>query len=280
MKGIKRNSVLLMTVVFAVSLFVSSPTVADEALVLGANNPEVDVQAVQTAVDKGGKILLQGMFNFGSQGKVIIRNDIEISGELDSKGNTIRNVSRNAIESLDNYCNETGQGSVLIAGNNIVTPSVGIPFPSPATPNGIVTGWFLDQTGGADPARRSKITVIKNYVQTNGDTSGGIISLADGTAVLSNRVEVMTGIQSMGILQIGSHAFIARNKINGSGSMALSAFNWGGVQSNGNTFAWNDVSEFEAASADFLCLGNQNVMIGPSCRTIDQGRGNMMLTGY
>lgn len=70
---------------------------------------------------------------------------------IEIKGNRIRNVSRNSIEALDNYLDEEGNGSVLIAENNVVTPKMGIPFPSPTTPNGIIVGWFLDVTGGADP---------------------------------------------------------------------------------------------------------------------------------
>jgi hypothetical protein len=88
---------------------------------------------------------------------------------IEIKGNTIRNVSRNSIESLDNYLDEEGRGSVLI----------GIPFPSPKTPNGIIVGWFFDMSGGSDPTRNSKITVIRNFVQTNGATSVGISSLLE-----------------------------------------------------------------------------------------------------
>jgi len=199
---------------------------------------------------------------------------------IEIKRNKIRNVSRNSIESLDNYLDEEGRGSVIVAENNVVTPTVGVPFPSPTTPNGIVVGWFLDRTGGSDPSRNSKITVIRNFVQTNGETSGGIISLADGTSVLGNRVEVKSGSKSKGIIQLGSNAFIARNKIDGSGGWALQATPWKDLKSDGNTFAWNDLSEFKGSTTDFLCLGNKNTFIGPSCKVVDKGKGNLMLTNY
>jgi hypothetical protein len=199
---------------------------------------------------------------------------------IEIKGNTIRNVSRNSIESLDNYLDEEGRGSVLIAENNIVTPAFGIPFPGPETPNGIIVGWFADRSGASDPSKNSKITVIRNFVQANGETSRGIVSIANGTAILGNRVEVKGGSKSSGITQVGSNGFIARNKIDGTGAFALQAIASNKVKADGNTFAWNDISEFKASTADFLCLGNKNTFIAPSCKVVDKGQGNLMLTKY
>jgi hypothetical protein len=193
---------------------------------------------------------------------------------IEIKGNTIRNVSRNSIESLDNYLDEEGRGSVVVAENNIVTPAVGIPFPSPRTPNGIIVGWFLDMSGGSDPSRNSKITVIRNYVQTNGETSIGIASLGDGIAILGNRIEVRGGSKSTGISQLGSNGFIARNKIDGSGEWALKALQWKDLKGSGNTFAWNDVREFKASAGDFLTVGNKNVLVGAKCKVVDKGKAN------
>ena len=199
---------------------------------------------------------------------------------IEIKRNRVRNVSRNSIESLDNYLDEEGRGSVLIAENNVVTPKLGIPFPAPATPNGIVVGWFLDMTGGSDPSRNSKITVIRNFVQTNGETSAGVISLGDGISILGNRVEVKRGSKSSGVLHIGSNGFIARNKIDGSGAFAMRAVPWKNIKTNGNTFAWNDVREFKSAAADFLCVGNKNTLIGAKCNVVDKGKANKMLVMY
>jgi hypothetical protein len=393
-----------------------------DSIVTGKGDSNVDVMAVQEAVDRGGTVLLRGTFNFGQKGRVNIKNDIVIVGESDSKGmpltkivggfwtfhsplpstetpppgsgpkikienihfdgavwtpmhfpytsgaeisgnkitniqpygipikwqggdkllvaagavlgtrfanskkilpgavtgnlifennkvdlkcknpeitmgqgaffiwtwgatieikrNTIRNVSRNSIESLDNYLDEEGRGSVLIAENNIVTPAVGIPFPSPATPNGIIVGWFLDMSGGSDPNRNSKITVIRNYVQTNGETSLGIGSLADGTAILGNRVEVRGGSKSTGIAQLGCSSFIARNKIDGAGAFALQAAPFRALKGSCNTFAWNDVREFKASSADFLCIGNKNTFVGAKCKVVDKGKENNVFAMY
>jgi hypothetical protein len=422
MKNTKIKFIALIMIVLLSFLVAADTLSAYDSVVTGKNNAENDVKTVQEAVDKGGTVLLKGTFNFGQKGRVNIKNDIEISGESDSKGkpltkimggfwtfhsplpttelplpgpgpkmkiknihfdgatwsplhfsytsgaeisgnritnvqpyavpikwpggdkllvsagallgnrfahrekilpgavtgnlffnnnkvdlkcknpeitmgqgvfflwtwgatieikgNTIRNVSRNSIESLDNYLDEEGRGSVLVAENNIVAPAVGIPFPSPSTPNGIVVGWFIDMTGGSDPSRNSKITVIRNYVQTNGETSAGIFSLADGTAILGNRFELRGGSKSKGIAQLGSNGFIARNKIDGTGAFALQAVPFKAFKGSGNTFAWNDVREFKASSGDFLAVGNKNTLVGAKYKVVDKGKANKILVMY
>jgi hypothetical protein len=199
---------------------------------------------------------------------------------IEIKGNRIRNASRNAIETLDNYLDKEGRGSVVIAENNIVTPAVGIPFPSASTPNGIIVGWVFDMSGGLDPSKNSKFTVIRNFVQTNGETSTGIMSLSDGVAILGNRVEVRGGSKSKGIIQRGSNAFIARNKIDGTGAFALQAAPFKVFKGSGNTFAWNDVREFKASSGDFLAVGNNNTLVGPKYKVVDKGQGNKIFVMY
>jgi hypothetical protein len=420
MKSIKAKYGGFILSVFLITLFAAGSLYAENSVITGQNKEELDVKAVQEAVDKGGSVLLKGTFNFGPKGRVNIKKDIEIIGESDSNGkpltrilggfwtfhsplpsvdlplpgpgpkvtiknihfdgatwtpmhfpyisgaeisgnritnvqpfgipvkwsgegyllvnagviigtriahrekilpgavtgnlvvnnnainlrckdpqitmgqgvlfnwswgatieikdNIIRNASRNSIEILDNYLDDNGTGSVFVAENNIVTPTVGIPFPTPETPNGIVVGWFYDMDGGADPKRNSKITVIKNFVQINGKTSAGIASLGDGVAILGNRVDVKGGPESSGISQLGSDAFIARNKIEGSGAFALGAIQWKELKANRNTFAWNDIKEFMATKADFLCYGNDNTLIGTGNKVENEGSRNTILT--
>jgi hypothetical protein len=422
MNNTKIKYVVLSISVLLTFLIAAGTLYAYESVVLGTNNAEYDVKAVQEAVDKGGSVLLKGMFNFGQKGRVNIKNDIEISGEntttgrpltkitggfwtfhsplpttelplpgpgpkmkiknihfdgatwtpmhfpytsgaeisgnsitnvqpfpvpvkwpggdkllvtagallgtyfahkeknlpgavtgnlifennkvdlkcknpeitmgqgafyfrtwgatIEIKKNTIRNVSRNSIESLDNYLDEEGRGSVLIAENNIVTPAVGIPFPGPETPSGIIVGWFSDISAASDPNRNSKITIIRNFVQANGETSRGIVSLTNGAAILGNRVEIKGGSKSSGITQFGSNAFIARNKIDGTGAFALRAVAYKDLKASGNTFAWNDIREFKASAGDFLTVGNKNTLIGAKYKVIDKGKGNRMLDKY
>lgn len=54
-----------MLATIALTLFVS-PVAGQTTTVYGANNPAVDVPAVQSAVDQGGLVILKGTFDFGS----------------------------------------------------------------------------------------------------------------------------------------------------------------------------------------------------------------------
>ena len=73
-------SMIGLSMLFAI-LFLPVTLHAIESVVTGQNNPEHDIKAIQDAVDKGGTVLLKGMFNFGEKGQVKINNDIEVSGE-------------------------------------------------------------------------------------------------------------------------------------------------------------------------------------------------------
>lgn len=226
------------------------------------SNNSVDLKCKEPEITMG-----QGVFAVYTWGAII-----------EIKGNTFRNVSRNSIELLDNYVGDEGQGNILIVDNNIVTPKVGLPFPSPKTPNGIMVGWFFNKSGGSDPALLSKISIVGNYVQANGETSLGIASLADGVSVLGNRVEVGGGAKSIGILQFGSNGFIARNKVDGSGAWALNVGPYKVYKGNGNTLAWNDFIDFDGSSGDFYSGGNKNTFVGAKCSIVNKGEGNILLT--
>jgi hypothetical protein len=198
--------------------------------------------------------------------------------KIDVKGNTIRNVSRNSIESLDNYLDDEGRGSVTITGNDIITPTEGCPFPSPITyPSGIVVGWFFDRSGGSDPTKNSKITIEGNFIQANGELSTGISSMSDGTLISENRIELNGGPKTKGITQLGSDGNISKNNIKGIGAWAAAAISWESFKGSGNIFELNDMSEFKASSADFYCTGNENTFIGPECKVVDKGKDNKIL---
>lgn len=200
---------------------------------------------------------------------------------IEIKGNTLRNVSRNAIESLDNYRDEEGRGMVVITDNRIITPAEGCPFPGPTSyPNGIVVGWFLDMSGGTDPVRSSKVIVMNNSIETNGDLASGIISLVDGPVILDNKIVMRGGSKSKGITQLGSNGFIAKNTIEGSGAWAMRTAESKALKGSCNVFAWNDVKQFKASSTDFLCLGNNNILVGTKCKVVDKGKDNRVFAEY
>jgi hypothetical protein len=60
--------------------------------IAGQNNPTVDIQAVQKAVDQGGTVNLNGTFDFGDKGRVNITKDVKIVGEIDPKGNPLTKI--------------------------------------------------------------------------------------------------------------------------------------------------------------------------------------------
>ena len=193
--------------------------------------------------------------------------------------NTFKNVSRNSIETLDNFRDESGIGKITITDNKIITPSDGCPFPGPSSyPNGIVVGWYLDMSGGLDPSRNSKTIVMNNYIETSAEFSNGIISLGDGAVILNNNIVMAGGTKSNGITLLGSNGFVAGNRIEGTGASALRSVPLKALKGSENTFAWNDISNFQASSADFLCLGNNNIYIGAKCNVADKGDKNMILT--
>ena len=97
-----------MLATIALTLFVISPVAGQTKVVYGANNPAVDVLAVQAAVDQGGLVILKGTFDFGSdagnhmivpgrlypdqdlKGKstvFIYKKNVTILGVTDKKGN-------------------------------------------------------------------------------------------------------------------------------------------------------------------------------------------------
>jgi len=69
-----------MTSLFLLALGCTEPVLAGEPIV-GQSDPEVDVAAVQAAVSEGGTVRLQGTFDFGDTGRVVLDNDVKIVGE-------------------------------------------------------------------------------------------------------------------------------------------------------------------------------------------------------
>lgn len=59
-------SLLSGNLLLARDLNTYQPQVAPTTVVLGADNPLVDVPAVQSAVDQGGTVILRGTFDFGA----------------------------------------------------------------------------------------------------------------------------------------------------------------------------------------------------------------------
>jgi len=80
---------ILSLMVMAIFSFASAEA---EVTVVGQNNPSIDIQAVQRAVDEGGTINLKGTFDFGNEGRVNITKDVKIMGEKDSEGSLLTKI--------------------------------------------------------------------------------------------------------------------------------------------------------------------------------------------
>ncbi len=65
-----------------------------QTVVTGANDPLVDVPAVQTAVDGGGSVLLVGTFDFGEGGRVLVTRDVDVGGERGAAGDLRTTIRR------------------------------------------------------------------------------------------------------------------------------------------------------------------------------------------
>ena len=69
-----------------------------QTAIVGKNNPSVDIQAIQKAVDQGGTVTLKGTFNFGNEGRVNITKDVKIVGETDNSGNPDNEDNRRTLD--------------------------------------------------------------------------------------------------------------------------------------------------------------------------------------
>ncbi len=78
-----RRIVVSLFMVIAIFSFNSAEA---QVTIVGQNNPTIDVQAIQKAVDQGGTINLKGTFDFGNEGRVNITKDVQIIGETNNKG--------------------------------------------------------------------------------------------------------------------------------------------------------------------------------------------------
>jgi hypothetical protein len=64
------------------------------SVVVGTDNPAVDVPAVQAAVDGNDTVQLTGTFDFGVGGRVVLSRDVQICGEADEAGMPLTTVRR------------------------------------------------------------------------------------------------------------------------------------------------------------------------------------------
>jgi hypothetical protein len=78
---------IIVTMVTYLFIVIQTAQAEQSIIITGQNNSTVDIPAVQSALDRGGTVLLKGIFNFGNDGSVIITKDVDIAGE---KGTMVR----------------------------------------------------------------------------------------------------------------------------------------------------------------------------------------------
>ncbi|WP_147818729.1 right-handed parallel beta-helix repeat-containing protein [Salidesulfovibrio onnuriiensis] len=189
------------------------------------------------------------------------------------ENNIITKASRNGIELLDNVRSDKGEGSILVAGNKIVTDDRGIEYPNKFTANGIVAGWYFDTAGGSDFARNSKALILRNRVEIRGETSTGVFCYGNDATVAGNDIIVSGGDKSRGIIQTGSRGFFTANRFRGKGQYAIFNVPFEKLTASTNIFAWNDFKEFTGLKGQMLLSGDLNRVLG-RVMVKDKGRGN------
>jgi len=189
--------------------------------------------------------------------------------------NTVVNCSRNSIETLDNYLDKGGNGVFTIQDNKITSSKVGVPVPSPRTPNGIVVGWFMDPTGAADPKRNNKYIVMNNSLKVLGQTSMGIFVGASDAVIKSNQI-FTDGLEATGLLLMAANCSVTDNRTEGTGKIGCFIAPLGKMPARGNKLAGNIFSQFKAAVADVVLEkgADENEVTGDTGTVGDGGAGN------
>ncbi len=190
--------------------------------------------------------------------------------------NTVINCSRFSIETIDNYLGKDGSGMIVMKDNKLVPATEGLPVPSPATPNGIMAGWFLDLSGAIDPQRNIKHIITNNAIRTRGKTSFGIVAFTDGAVVVSNAI-LSEGTEALALGVRSSDGYIAFNKIEGASSRpGIHVGTWKPLKGSKNVLIDNDLRQFKSSAADVLFDKDtcNNLYIGPKCKVSDLGSNN------
>ncbi len=198
---------------------------------------------------------------------------------LQVSGNTVKNCSRNSIEAMDNYLGDDGSGSVVIRDNKVTTATVGIPVPSPLTPNGILVGWFFDGTGAgaSNPKQNMKHRIAGNTVRVRGETSMGMWIAANEVLVENNQI-IAEKQSATGIRVNSAQCRILKNRIEGMGTTAIVIAPSKSLTGSNNKCEDNDVNAFRASDAEVSLLkdSKNNIVVGSSGKAKDLGIDNQI----
>ncbi len=198
-------------------------------------------------------------------------------------GNRVTNASRGAIEVIDVRRDASGEGTVTVSHNDIVTGAAGSRAPNPNAPNGIIIGWNYFPAGGRDPALNPDITCRANRIEMHAALlAQAILVLADGPLIEKNEIVMAGGALVRGIVQLASYGLIRNNRIEGHGESAIRVFENVGFLAEHNTFVGNKLMSFEpapgSATVIFLATSNDNTFIGKAGSIINENPTNTIVT--
>jgi hypothetical protein len=156
---------------------------------------------------------------------------------------------------------------------------VGLPFPSPLTPNGILVGWFFDGTGAgaSNPKQNMMHTIAGNIVRARGETSMGMWIASNEVLVENN--QIITEKQSASGIRVNSaQCRILKNRIEGMGTAAILIAPIKSLTGSNNKCENNDVSAFKASDAEVSLLkdSKNNIVVGSSGKAKDLGIDNQI----
>lgn len=187
-----------------------------------------------------------------------------IGADVTVTGNTVANVSRNAIEFIDNYRDAAGHGRVRVAGNRISAPERGFAWPGPNRPNGVVVGYFWDEPAAHDPAQSVPMEVTANLIDLLGEESRAVVVLANGVQVRDNTITAAASRTAL-VWVAGSGAELSGNVFRGVGTTAVSISPFRTLTGSRNRLAGNDLREFKGSDTVIFNGGaSDNECVGPA----------------
>lgn len=216
-----------------------------------------------------------------------------VGADVRVERNLVTDTTRLGMNVLDGIADTNGRGSVVIAANTIISDVVdGFTAPGPRATIGILTGFNNNRPLGQDPnLDHIPVRVTNNYIELQGRTSMGIITIWNGAVLQGNTITVHADITrttnrlntSGGFLATTSDQVLRHNTIIGEGCNAIRiGGTTDGQERRDNVALANNISHFQAFKGGFEncadywleLASHDNTVVGNSGSAIDHGVDN------